>query len=180
MDNGFTALILGVFALSAIGVASGMYQVRPVLSGSMEPNLPVGGVVVTQRVPVDDLAVGNVIVFVEPDTAGDVLVHRIASLTPGESGPVVQTKGDANGDVDPWTVKLRGDDAYRAVFGVPLLGYLAVWAHNPAGGHWLVVVGIALTMASLVGGVAYWRVSGRRAGRSVGRSTVGGPLAGQP
>ncbi len=49
-------------------VFSGAYQVRPVLSSSMTPKLPLGGVVITQRVPVTVVHAGDVIVFHDPYT----------------------------------------------------------------------------------------------------------------
>ena len=164
IDDAFCLLVVVLFVGCAVAVGSGAYQIRPVLSGSMRPDLPVGGVVVTQRVPVSSLRVGDVIVFHEPDTADALVVHRIVSLTPDESGPVVQTKGDANGGVDPWTIRLRGDDAYRAVLSVPWLGYVAVWAHNPAGGRVLVSAGIGLIALATVGSLLYWRRSSRHVG----------------
>ncbi len=172
IDDAFCLLVVVLFVGCAVAVGSGAYQVRPVLSGSMRPDLPVGGVVITKRVPVSNLRVGDVVVFHQPDTAGALVVHRIVSITPDESGPVVRTKGDANGDVDPWTISMRGDDAYRAVLSVPWLGYVAVWAHNPAGGRVLVSAGIGLIMLAAVGSLVYWRRSSRHVRLSRPRGRV--------
>lgn len=163
LDTALTVAIVGAFVVFAAAVVSGSLQVRPVLSGSMRPDIPVGGVVVTQRVPVSEVRVGDVIVFYEPDGSQELVVHRVASLTPASSGPVLQTKGDANGAPDPWTISLRGEHAYRAVSVVPLVGYVAVWAHNPSGGRILVAAGVALVAVAAVGTLVYLR---RSAGRS--------------
>ena len=125
-------LVVLVAIVSAAAVLSGRYQARPVLSGSMRPGLPVGGVVVTERVPVSSLDVRDVIVFHRPDVPGDLVVHRIIALRHVGGDTVIRTQGDANAVRDPWRVTLRGSTAYRARFSVPLVGYVAIWWHQPA------------------------------------------------
>ena len=125
--------VLGLLAVAVAAVVTGRYQVRPILSGSMAPGLPVGGIVVTQRVPISDVQVRDVVVFHRPDRSDELITHRIISLTSSASGPVIQTQGDANTIPDPWKVTMRGDTAYRAAFTVPVIGYAAVWAHGPIG-----------------------------------------------
>jgi len=80
-----TATVLAALVAAAptgiVGVASGAWQVRPILSGSMRPGFPVGGVVVTQRVPLDSLHVGDVVVFHIPHDPGATYLrppHRVA------------------------------------------------------------------------------------------------------
>ncbi|WP_151083975.1 signal peptidase I [Nocardioides cynanchi] len=126
------ALVVLIAVGSAVAVLSGRYQARPVLSGSMRPGLSVGGIVVTKRVPVSSLEVRDVIVFHRPDVPSELVVHRIIALhrTGGET--VIRTQGDANPVRDPWRVTLRGSTAYRAQFSLPLVGYAAIWWHQPA------------------------------------------------
>jgi signal peptidase I len=151
LGNALLAAVLGLSALAAVAVLSGHYQVRPVLSGSMVPRLPVGGVVVTERVPISNLRVGDVVVFHRPDRPAELVVHRIVTLTPGPTGPIVRTKGDANGTPDPWQVTLRGTTAYRAAFSVPAVGYVAVWVHGPAGRQTFLLIGLLLIAGAGVG-----------------------------
>lgn len=144
------AVLIGLVGFGAIAVMSGRYQVRPVLSGSMRPGLPVGGVVITKRVPVTSLHVRDVVVLHRPDRPQTLIVHRIVSLTAGASGPVVQTQGDANKARDPWKVALRGGTAYRAVYSVPLVGYAAVWVHSGAGRRAFILIGILLVFGATI------------------------------
>jgi signal peptidase len=161
LGNALVAAVLGLSALAAVAVLGGHYQVRPVLSGSMEPLLPVGGVVVTERVPISSLRVGDVVVFHRPDRPAELVVHRIVALTPGVAGPIVRTKGDANGTPDPWRVTLRGTTAYRESFSVPVVGYVAVWVHGPAGRLAFLILGLLLLVGAGVVGVArYTRLPG--------------------
>ncbi len=141
------AVAAAVVVLMAVAVGSGAWQIRPVLSGSMRPGLPIGGVVVTQRIPLDELALRDVAVFHPPFDPHADYVHRVISLHREGSTVVVRTQGDDNIYPDPWTLRLHGRYAYVARFSVPLLGYPAVWAHSPTGRRDLLGAGAALAAA---------------------------------
>ena len=153
VDRLLMGVLIAVIVAGTVAVLSGRYQLRPVLSGSMRPGLPVGGIVITERVPTSSLQVRDVVVFHSPDHPQDLIVHRIVSLTPGASGPVVKTQGDANTAPDPWTVTLHGATAYRAVYALPLVGYVAVWVHGPSGRLALMVTGLLLLLVAAAGGL---------------------------
>lgn len=126
--------LLAVVGFASIALVRGTYMVTPILSGSMRPGLAVGGVVVSQRVPVKSLAVRDVIVFRRPDKPSEQVVHRIVRLVVGSSGQtLINTQGDANTVRDPWTVTLRGSYAYRARWSIPLIGYVAVFFQDYRG-----------------------------------------------
>lgn len=151
LSQAFEAAVLAlagaVILAAAIAVGSGAWQIRPVLSGSMRPGLPIGGVVVTQRVPLAELQVRDVAVFHPPFDSKADYVHRVISLHREGSVVVVRTQGDDNLYPDPWTLRLHGRYAYVARFSVPLLGYPAVWVHSPAGRRDLLGVGAVLAVA---------------------------------
>jgi signal peptidase I len=155
------AVLVGLVGIGVGELVSGRYQMRPVLSGSMRPGLPVGGIVITKRVPIESLRVRDVVVFHRPDQPQELVVHRIISLKNAPSGPVIQTQGDANDARDPWQVSLRGSTAYRASFSVPLVGYAAVWTHGPAGRQTLTIVGGLL----ILGACGYGLVERRRSAK---------------
>jgi signal peptidase I len=138
------ALLLAGLAVVAYSVLSGNWTIAPVLSGSMRPGFPVGGVVVAERHPTSELAVGDVIIFQDPDRPSEQVVHRITQLTVAPSGqPLLKTKGDANTAEDPWTISLQGTRVYVAQFTLPLLGYAAV---NISRGIALMVGGVILLL----------------------------------
>ena len=148
------ALVVALFAVIFVSVLSGRYQVRPVLSGSMRPGLAVGGVVITERVPVSDIKVRDVIVFNRPGDPSQRVVHRVISIRHSHGVVLAQTQGDANEAEDPWTLRLSGATAYRAVYAVPLLGYPAVWLHSVSARSLLMLIaGVAVAVAA----VALWR-----------------------
>jgi signal peptidase len=145
-------VVLAAVGFAVFSVLSGAWMVTPILSGSMRPGLPVGGVAISERVPASSLAVRDVIVFQNPVNPDVTMVHRIIQLNLNSSGqPVVKTRGDANTVADPWTATLHGKDAYVVQFTLPLLGYPAVYTNHGVdlmvGGViiLLVVVGTVLT-----------------------------------
>ena len=157
--------LLAGFSVAAAGVGSGAWQIRPVLSGSMRPGLPVGGVVVTERVPLSELQVRDVAVFHPPSDPSVDYVHRVISLTRAGRTVVVRTQGDANLYPDPWTLRLTGRWAYVARFSVPLLGYPAVWIHSPGGrADMLLLAGILAAVLAGSLAVDVRRRTQRRAG----------------
>lgn len=147
------AIVIGLLAMAVAAVATGRYQVRPILSGSMEPGMSVGGIVITQRIPISDVKVRDVVVFHRPDRPDELIVHRIIALTPSADGPIIQTQGDANPVPDPWKVTMRGGTAYRATFTLPVIGYVAVWAHAPTERLVFTFVGLLLILGAAAGGL---------------------------
>ena len=158
-----------VVAVSATAVVTGRWQAHPVLSGSMEPGLPVGSIALVQRVPTADLAVGDVITFRDPSDADELITHRIVSMTVIDGERVYETKGDANDDPDPWQVTLRGEDSYRLTSAVPYLGRAVVAVRQPEARTVLLVAGTAVVLYAVLQLFLpdqWWR-GGVRAARSV-------------
>ena len=132
-----TVLVLAV--LAAVGVVSvalvqGTWQVNPVDSGSMRPGFAVGGVVISERLPLDQLVLRDVMVFASPDDPAKLIVHRIVEMSKSKSGQLeIRTQGDANNVRDPWTLTIKGHYAYVVRWSLPLLGYVAIAYQNNRG-----------------------------------------------
>ena len=113
-----------------------------VLTGSMEPTLPVGSVAFIGRVAPTDVRVGDIITFHEPveSAQGALITHRVAEIVADSRGnPAFRTKGDANDIADPWVVPsslLVG----RERFDAPYAGELTDFVHSPLG--FLLVIGL--------------------------------------
>lgn len=99
------------------------FKTYAVMSGSMEPTIHVGSLVVLGPVYSSDLKVGDVITFDPPGYGSELVTHRIISITQGPDGPVFQTKGDANGAPDAWQIQ-EGGRGYRVLFSIPYLGWI--------------------------------------------------------
>lgn len=127
-----------------------------VLSGSMEPTLGVGSVVVVRPRPAAEIAAGDIITFTARDpgsAATRVVTHRVIAVEPG---PVFRTRGDANPAPDPGVTTaadVRGVEWYS----VPWVGSLAERVRTP--GALIAGGGVLL----LVGAVVLLRRSGRAA-----------------
>jgi signal peptidase len=142
-------LLAAVALLGLLGysVGSGQWQIRPILSGSMRPGFPVGGVAITQREPLADLRVNEVIVTHPPNQPHFDLIHRIIQIkSVTANGAVVQTKGDDNPVADPFTVQVKGPWIYQVRTTVPVLGYAAVAVHSPRGRRILLAGLLVLTV----------------------------------
>jgi len=152
--------LLGALVLIVVGVASGGWEIQPILSGSMRPGFPVGGVVVVEREPISTLHVRDVVLFHPPTEPGVTYVHRIIWLKRTPLGTEIHTQGDDNAFPDPWTSVLEGKWAYQARFTVPIVGYAAVWDHSLAGKRYLLVIAVLIAAVAIGLGVA--EVQGRR------------------
>lgn len=136
-------VLLAVLAVVALTVALPTLAggtAYTVLSPSMRPSLPPGGLVVTRPVQADDLRVGDVVTFQIRSGEPAVITHRVIELRLTADGQTLaQTKGDFNDAIDPDLVKpeqLRG----RLWYSVPFLGYV----NSAVAGHGRVaIVGVA-------------------------------------
>jgi signal peptidase len=135
-----------ILAAAALGVYihTGHGAVSPVLTGSMRPGIQPGDAVVTRRVAVSSLHVGDIVVFMPPG-ATLARVHRIHSLEQVKGGIAVITKGDANNATDPWGRILLKGTAYRVQFVIPKMGWLV-----NGGLRWL-ITGLVFMFAVIVG-----------------------------
>jgi len=140
----FLALfVLGIGGL-AVYTHTGHGALTPVLSGSMQPGIQAGDVVVTHRVPVASLHVGDIIVFIPPGST-QARVHRIATLEKAPGGIAVTTKGDHNSAADPWGKVIIKGNTYKVAFVVPKIG----WLVGNGGLRWL-MTGFVFFAAAIV------------------------------
>lgn len=171
--HGLSTLVLLLLVLvlggAAWGVVTGQWRAHSVLSGSMEPRLPVGSVAITERVRTTSLEVGDVITFREPDDPSHLVTHRIVSITEKDGRLRYETQGDANDAKDPWIVTLRGRNSYRVLADVPWAGYVVTTVRAPSVRPWL-LLGAGLV---LVVGVLNLFLPGRPPGGGRRRSAAG-------
>ena len=121
-------VLLAVAAMILVPMLMG-YKEMAVLSGSMEPTIPVGSIVYVK--PLDDatlLEPGDICTYTLAD--GETMVtHRVVSIDP-ESQTLI-TKGDANDTEDG---AIRFDQVFgETQFHLPYLGYIAINAKTPTG-----------------------------------------------
>jgi signal peptidase I len=147
------ALAIVVLALT-VGPRFLPYQTYTVLSGSMEPTLPVGSVIVAVPARGEELNTGDVITVASPQHAGALVTHRIITIETGPQGRTFTTKGDANSVADSWVVPGTGS-GWRYAFAIPHLGYALSALQSDLGRLFLLIIPTMLLGSLLL--VEIWR-----------------------
>jgi len=111
----------------------GNYKIMTVLSGSMEPAIKTGSLVVIK--PKEEYRIGEVITF--QFKGKNPITHRIVDIEIVDGKPQYITKGDANKSPDARKVK-KEEVIGRVLFSIPYLGYLVEGVKKPVG--FLIVV----------------------------------------
>ena len=113
-----------IFALLAIGPHVLGYRTMTMLTASMAPEIDPGDVTIVTPISVSEVTEGMVITYHKPIDDQSLVTHRVVSVEKANGTVTVQTKGDANEAIDPWTATLEGDTAYEVRAVIPELGHL--------------------------------------------------------
>ena len=120
------------FGVLAVGPHVLNYRTMTMLTGSMTGTINVGDVEIVTPLPVDEVTEGMIIAYHIPIDDHHLVTHRVVSVEHAADGTVtVQTKGDANDAIDPWTATLQGDTAYRVQAVIPDLGHVIEALRTP-------------------------------------------------
>jgi signal peptidase len=144
-----------MFLFLAVGPHVLGYRTSTMLTGSMEPGIMPGDVVVTTQKPATDVRVGDVISYQIPIEDHRVETHRVTDVTTAPDGTIsIRTQGDANSNVDPWTAILEQDTVWEVQAVIPDLGNLIQAMRSPVVHH--VVKWVALGGLILMGLTTIW------------------------
>ncbi len=139
-------VIVVLLALMLVGVRLFGLQVYSVLSGSMEPEYPVGSLIYVKAVDYKELKVGDPITYLlDEDT---VVTHRIIEVLIDEDDPNTIryfTQGDANDVPDGASVHYKNIIG-KPVFSIPYLGYVSKYIQNPPGMYIAIAAGAILIL----------------------------------
>ncbi|HWK91759.1 MAG TPA: signal peptidase I [Luteimicrobium sp.] len=129
-----------------------------ILSGSMEPNLPVGSLAVVVPVEPEDVRIGQVVTYLPNPDDPTPITHRVTAITHRADGGLTFTfQGDANAAPD----RPVQDYQVRAkvLYAVPWLGHLnnAVNGEHKHVALYVVAGGMFVWAGSL-----YWRAARNR------------------
>jgi signal peptidase len=134
------SIILGlIVAFLAFVFVSPDYDLYIVRSGSMEPAINVGDMVLAGPVGIDGIKPGVIISY---ELGKNLITHRVLSI----DGNTLITKGDANKEPDSTPVRLSQVQS-RYIFRIPFAGYVAGFLRTRPG--WL--LSIVLPSIVLVG-----------------------------
>ncbi len=124
------------------------------LSGSMEPAISPGDVVIDEQIAPREAQVGDIVTFRDPQDGSKLLTHRVVSTKDAGSYIWFATQGDANNTREHWRVSATGEIG-RVVYKVPWVGHLAVFARSKFG--WGLLVGVPLLLILIEELVRIWR-----------------------
>lgn len=125
--------VAGLFIASMVPFP-GNIEIKIVKSGSMEPTIPTGSLVIIK--PSSSYGLGNIVTFGEDTSSKIPTTHRIIAID--ESGRLT-TKGDANEEADTQLVR-TGDVIGKVVAHVPYAGFVLDFAKQPVG--FVLLIGI--------------------------------------
>ena len=143
---GYYAFVAALAAVALIIVISafpipGMYQFRVVNSGSMEPAIKTGGIVLIKQA--SSYKIGDVLTFNGnfKNARGQKVptTHRIVEIRVERGNPIYITKGDANEERDTREV-LQSQVIGKVYFSVPYLGYAIETARTTYGFLALIII----------------------------------------
>ncbi len=143
---GTVLLVAVIFACLPVVLARAWgYQVYNIVSGSMEPAIPVGSAIYVRSTAPGQLAAGDVIAF---EREGTVVAHRVVQNDAAQSQ--LTTKGDANAKEDLSPVR------YNQVIGrverhIPVLGGLLGLYTSGMGRVYAVCLAVCGALLNMVG-----------------------------
>lgn len=140
----FFVLIVMLFVVISSKASGGEpqafgYQLKTVLSGSMEPGIKTGSIIAVK--PGGDMnrfKKGDVITFKSEDNV--VVTHRVAKIIKNGDQVSYQTKGDNNKTEDPNSVISNNVIAEYSGLTIPYLGYFADYTKSKTGSALLLLL----------------------------------------
>jgi signal peptidase I len=151
--------LLTMVLLGSVGVAitqrSGAAQLLTVASGSMQPALPLGSVVVVVPRDADAVRIGDVITFSPPGDDTRTVTHRVVEIRGTGDDVSVHTRGDANPVEDPWTLQFPSGRTWVVVADAPWVGRPWLWLAQPM--HRELVLVPAALLVTLMWLTTIWR-----------------------
>ena len=132
---GNIALCLGAllgFVAGAVWGAGQLGLVQPmiVISGSMEPEIMTGDLLIDRPIPTDTVEAGDIL-SLQSELTGKLVTHRVMSVERQGNGWEIRMHGDANADPDlePYIV---GDEVLTPWVQIPRAGRVVSKLMEPA------------------------------------------------
>jgi signal peptidase len=151
--------LVSAVLLGSVGVAvtqrTGAAQLLTVVSGSMQPTLPLGSLVVVVPRDAHAVRVGDVITFSPPGDNTRMVTHRVVDVQGSGDEVQVHTRGDANPVADPWTLHFPTGRTWVVVADAPWVGRPWLWLAQPM--HRQLVLVPAALLVILMWLTTIWR-----------------------
>ena len=122
------------------------FKFLTVMSGSMEPRIKLGSVVVVAKRA--DYNVDEVVTFRSGEFPSQTITHKIITAESREDGKkVFTTKGESNNDADSQKIG-KESIVGKVIFVVPYIGFLVGFIKTPAGSTLLIIIPGVLFIAN--------------------------------
>jgi signal peptidase I len=152
----FLLLIFMIFVVVSSKASGGEpnflgYQLKTVLSGSMEPTFKTGSIIaIKPSNNPTEYKKGDIITFKKDEST--IVTHRVIEVIKNNSGDILyKTKGDNNEDADVEPVLSQNVLAKYTGFTIPYLGYLVDFSKSKIGTALLLIIpGFILLIYSIV------------------------------
>jgi signal peptidase I len=150
----FLILIFMVFVVISSKASGGEpsflgYQLKTVLSGSMEPTFNTGSIIAIK--PIDNPSIlkkSDVITFMNQEQS--IVTHRIVKVVNQSNQILFKTKGDNNKESDFEPVLSQNVIGKYTGFTIPYLGYIVDYAKSSKGMALLLIIpGVLLLIYSV-------------------------------
>jgi len=117
-------IIISIVAVAIIWFSVGLFPFLPtiVASGSMQPALDTGDVIIIAKVPADIIKEGDIIQFRKAEEV--TIIHRVIEIQETEGATFFITKGDANNAPDRDPV-IPENVVGKHVLTIPKIGWVA-------------------------------------------------------
>lgn len=110
-----------------------------VISGSMEPTLKVGGVLYYEKINIDELDEGDILVYQSNE---HIISHRIVDIIEDD----FITKGDKNNSIDNYLVSSNQVLGKGTNWSIPFIGYYADYIY---GHKYLLYISLGIIIVDL-------------------------------
>jgi signal peptidase I len=104
------------------------YRPVVVLSGSMEPKMPVGSIIYYAATTYEEIEVGDIVTYTIRDDSNTMVTHRV--LEKNEADRSLIMKGDANEKADVNPVRFSDIKGKTTLYVLPYIGYLIYYIKN--------------------------------------------------
>lgn len=141
----FSLVFIALLVLSTSLNIPGNFKILTVQSGSMQPSIAKGSIVVVK--PQSKYEIRDVITVSEVNNPKVSVTHRISSIEQLDSKTMYVTKGDANNDIDLEKRQIE-NIVGKVILTIPFLGYLINFAKTREGFLILVILPSILIIVS--------------------------------
>jgi signal peptidase len=146
-------IVLALYLFFSVGLKAILGTEVPIAvveSGSMQPTLNIGDVILVKGINPKEIKVSDIIVYKRISGGKEIyIVHRVIEIYNDKGNLKFRTKGDNNLVPDYWLVDEK-DVVGIVVFKIPLIGYVSLAIQSNPVIYYLVIFAIVVLFLSSI------------------------------